>query len=350
MCTEISFHFKGGCADNHMLPADHMINLLEGIRDLTYLTLAQHDGTVFNERFRPSKLIKTRVSVMCKLAQPGSYCQTLEFHSGENQASLFGSDSEDTCKKIKAFLVNLAQDAQEKVAQAFPNIKMRIKAFESIQKAFPPPNSEFYVTIDNESPICSKIIHANCSAMTAALVKNIIEDYMTVVTGRLIRIDFEQKKLVIQHPVTRKLLDCFYNEDIEPMLLENRRELIQVTGNVVLGDNELPQEISDVVCIQEVDLSPIGFGKISQDGQCIQFKSPISFTPVLDDSQQLFILKEEKLGLDICAYTRSEIIEDVKSEILFLWNEYGLAKDSDLTDNALILKRSLHTMLEVVNE
>lgn len=348
MCREISFHFKGGSAEEHTLPVDCMINLLEGIRDLTYLTLAQQDGTVFNERFRPSKQIKDRVTVVCKPAESGGYFQALAFCSSGAQAPLFVDEPAEVCRKIKTFLVDLAQNAHEKVAQAFPNVKMRIKALESVRKALPPPDSGIYAEVDDEPLVSSKMIHANCSAM-ADTAKNVIEDYMTVVTGRLIRIDFEQKKLVIQHPVTRKPLDCYYNEEIEAMLLENRRELIQVTGNVVLDDNEMPQGISDVVCIQDVDLSPIEFGEIAQDGLRLRFKSPICFVPVLDDSQQLFVLKEERFGLDICAYTRGEIIEDAKSEIVFLWNEYALASDADLTEGALALKRNLLALLEASN-
>jgi len=348
MCSEISFHFKGGSADEHTLPVDCMINLLEGMRDLMYLTLAQQDGTVFNERFRPSKQIKNRVSVVCKPSESGGYYQTLAFHPCGTQVPLFADEPAEVCQRIKTFLVDLAQNAHENVAQAFPNVKMRIKALESVRKALPAPDSGIYAEVDDEPLVSSKMIHVNCSAM-ADTARNVIEDYMTVVTGRLIRIDFEQKKLVIQHPVTRKPLDCYYNEEIEAMLLENRRELIQVTGNVVLDDNELPQGISDVVCIQEVDLSPIEFGEIVQDGQRLRFKSPTVFVPVLDDSQQLFVLKDDQLGLDICAYTRGEITEDVKSEIAFLWNEYALASDADLTEGALALKRNLLTLLEASN-
>lgn len=348
MDREISFHFKGGSAEEHTLPVDCMINLLEGIRDLTYLTLAQQDGAVFNERFRPSKQIKERVTVVCKPAELGGYYQTVAFRSGDNQASLFGDEPTVVCRKIKTFLGDLAKNAHEKVAQAFPNMKMRIKALESVKKAFPAPDSGIYVEVDDEPGVSSKTIHANCSSM-ADTAKNVIEEYMTVVTGRLIRIDFEQKKLVIQHPVTRKPLDCFYNEEIEVMLLENRRELIQVTGNVVLDDNEMPQGISDVVCIQGVDLSPIELSEIEQDGARLRFKSPTSFVPVLDDSQQLFVIEDERFGLDICAYTRSEIINDVKSEIFFLWDEYACASDEDLTEGALALKQSLLSLLEASN-
>jgi hypothetical protein len=347
VCKEISFHFKGGFAANHTLPVDYMINLLEGVRDLTYLTIAQQEGSVFNERFRPSKQIKDSVVVMCKPAEAGSFSQTLEFECvGEKLLPRF--EPETICGKIKNFLIDLAQNANDKIVQTFPHVKMRIRALESVKKALPPSDSTLYVEVDDDPAINSKTIHAHCSAMADA-ARSVAEDYMTVVTGRLIRIDFEQKKLVIQHPVTRKLLDCFYNEEVESMLLENRRELIQVTGNVVMDDNDLPKEISDVVCIQEVDITPIELDDIPNNDHTLRFKEPTILTPVLDDSQQLFVVKDAHLGLDIFAYTRAEIIGDAKSEIAFLWNEYALAQDEDLTANALMLKKNLLSLLEVSN-
>ena len=44
MSKEIDFHFKGSEADAHLLPVEYIINLLEGIRDLAYLTVAQQTG------------------------------------------------------------------------------------------------------------------------------------------------------------------------------------------------------------------------------------------------------------------------------------------------------------------
>lgn len=59
MSKEIDFHFKGSEADAHLLPVEYIINLLEGIRDLAYLTVAQQTGSVLNERFRPSAKSRT---------------------------------------------------------------------------------------------------------------------------------------------------------------------------------------------------------------------------------------------------------------------------------------------------
>ena len=108
----------------------------------------------------------------------------------------------------------------------------------------------------------------------------------------------------------------------------------------------MPREITDVVEIQEVDLSPIELEEVQADGLNLRFKSPNTLVPELDDSQQLFVLKESRIGLEIFAYTRSEIIADVQSEIAFLWREYALADDAELSQEALSMKRGLLDLLE----
>lgn len=346
MSKDISFHFKGGEANAHTLSVDYVINLLEGIRDLSYLTVAQQGGTAYNERFRPSKQIKDSIVIRCKPAEIGSYAQTLTFDTTE-PSLLPEYDPEVVCSKVKSFFVDLAHNAGDKIEQAFPNSKLRLRAIKSVRKAIPPADSVVYVDVDDDPAISSRSIHINSALMIEA-VQNVVEDYMTVVTGRLTRIDFDQKKLVIQHPVTRRFLDCYYNEEVEPMLLEHPRELIQVTGNVVMDENDMPKEISDVVGIHEVDLSPIEVAFIEADGLKLRFKQPTSLRPELDDSEQLFVLRDTGLGLDFFAYTRGEIVADIQSEIVFLWKEYALADDAVLSDEALSLKRNILTRLEEV--
>ena len=217
---------------------------------------------------------------------------------------------------------------------------MRRRALQDICKALPPSDSGIYVEVDNDPSLNSRLIHLHSSQILDE-VQVVVEDFMTVVTGRLVEIHFEQKKLVIQHPVSRRSLDCYYNDEVESMLLKHPRELIQVTGNVRLDANDMPAEITDVLLIQEVDLSPAELDRIVSDGLELRFKKPVSLRPELDDTCQLFVLREPELGLDLFAYTRSEIVAELHSEIAFLWKEFAHADDAELTEQALILKRSL---------
>jgi hypothetical protein len=71
-------------------------------------------------------------------------------------------------------------------------------------------------------------------------------------------------------------------------------------------------------------------------------------TPALDDSEQLYTISYPEIGLELFAYTRQEITNDVKSDIVYLWEEYAKAEDNALTEDAIILKQKLLNAIEEV--
>lgn len=75
-------------------------------------------------------------------------------------------------------------------------------------------------------------------------------------TGELIKnIDFIKHKLTMIYPPISKELECLYDEAQEDLLCERRRDLIQVTGRVLLDDQGSPKKIIDVTDIRDIDLT-----------------------------------------------------------------------------------------------
>lgn len=343
MGDNIEFHFKGGDADTQMLPAEYMINLLSNVRELMYLLVSQKQGKTFNERFKASKEIKNNYIIKCTLPKKGSYAQALKFeYNGD--PNLF---NDNICDDVENTFTKVAENQEAEIIRLFPNNKMRSKALSCVRGALPQSDSDIYVEINNKVELNSKTIQKNTTAILDK-TRNIIEEHMTVVTGRVAVIDFDKKNIVITHPITRKQLNCFYNEDIEDMLYENRRDLVQITGNVILDDNDNPKEITDVIDIQEVDLSIIELDVLIYTDKTLKFKYPFILTPELDETEQLYIIENSDLGIDLFAYTRAELLESLKEHILSLWEEYAQESDDNLTKDALILKNNLLKLIEEV--
>jgi hypothetical protein len=344
MAKRLEFHFKGGSADNHQLPVDLMINLLTNIKDLTYLIAAQEQGFQFNERLRPSKQIKDNYLIKCELPQKGSYSQaiSLEYIGQENMFQT----AEKSFEIVENTLWFVMDMDEPKIIHTFPNAKVRSKVLSHLKQAMPPLNSDFYLEVTNTNrAVNSRVMQKNITSIIDK-TQAIVEGYMTVVTGRLMRIDFAEKKIVIIHPLTGRALDCFYNEDIEDMLLDNRRQLVQITGMVEFDENDHPKKITDSVSIQDIDLAPIEFDYIDYGDKKLRFKNRLVLTPELDDSEQLYTISYPDFNLESFAYTRQEITDEIKSDIVFLWNEYAKAEDSELTEDALELKKRLLLNIE----
>jgi len=345
MAEKIEFHFKGGSADVHQLPVELMINLLDNIRELTYLIVAQEQGITYNERFNPSRKIKDNYIIKCEPPKEGSYEQTVSFDYVGDELLFEPVKPGEYIKELFGFIV---ESDEPKINHLFPNVKLRSRALSCIREALPKPdNNIFLEIIDGKNVTNSRSIQKSLTTIIDR-TQAVVEEYMTAVTGRLISIDFEERKIIIIHPTTKRELDCFYNEDIEDMLFENRRQLVQIVGVVTLDDNEQPKKITDVVSIQEIDLSPIDFNDIDYGKKKLHFKNSFILTPKLDNSEQLYTINYSELGLELFAYTRQEITNDVKSDIVYLWEEYAKAEDDTLTEDAKFLKKKLLSAIEEV--
>jgi hypothetical protein len=149
------------------------------------------------------------------------------------------------------------------------------------------------------------------------------------VTGRLQAIDFE-KHVIRMH-----------DEEVEGMLLENRRELIQVTGQVVLDDQGQPKEIVAVDQIWDLDLSPLSLSAVSVRGVHLRARQPLELAPVLSEGEQLVCLAHEPWSLDVFAPTRTELLVEAKEQLFMLWQEYALASDDVLSEPAQRVKQKL---------
>jgi len=344
MGKSLEFRFKGGSADKQQLPIEFMINLLSNVKDLTYLIAALDQGIQFNERLRTSKQIKDNYLIKCELPQKGSYTQTISFEY-VGREDLFQT-ADKSFEKIEDTLEFILDGDEPKIVHAFPNIKARSKILSYVRQAMPPLDSDFYIEMPQKNKVInSRAIQKNITTIIDK-TKAIVEEYMTVITGRLIRIDFAEKKIVIIYPSNGRALDCFYNEDIEDMLLDNRRQLVQITGMVEFDENYQPKKITDAVSIQDIDLSPIEFDCIDYGDKKLRFKNHLVLTPELDDSEQLYTINYPKFKLESFAYTRQEMTESIKSDLIVLWEEYAKAVDEELAEGALELKNSLLSDIE----
>jgi hypothetical protein len=95
---------------------------------------------------------------------------------------------------------------------------------------------------------------------------------------------------------------------------------------------------------------PIEINSIAvMDGKELRFKKPFLLVPKFDATEQVYYLSHRELGIDVAAQSREELIGEVSDEIAFLWSEYALIADEELTLGAQRLKRTLLEMLEEID-
>lgn len=137
---------------------------------------------------------------------------------------------------------------------------------------------------------------------------------------------------------------------MEDLLYENRRSLIQVTGRVVLNDEDQPKEIHSVSDIRYLDLSLFTIDQTRQEGRLLRARQPLVIEPTLNDDKQFLCLHHEGLGIDVFAHTREQLAVELAGQLVMLWDEFALADDDSLELSAQQLKRALLQAFEELGD
>jgi len=89
----------------------------------------------------------------------------------------------------------------------------------------------------------------------------------------------------IIYPPTNKELVCLYDDEVEELLIERRRDLIQVTGRVVLDDDSQPKQLIDVTDTRDLDLSGFELASIVTRLVRLEAKIPLVLDVFSDECQ-----------------------------------------------------------------
>ena len=103
-------------------------------------------------------------------------------------------------------------------------------------------------------------------------------------------------------------------------------------------------------------LAPFEIWEVMLDNSSIKFHEPLILTPSWvpddpdepDENEYLQIIYP-KLNIDVCAETRDELLDWVRSEIFMNWKNFVSKEDSQLIPSTLALKRRYLAVAEVVD-
>ena len=335
-----SFHIEGRDREAHSAPAAVLVRLLQHAQ-LAFDLIGVHvEGREIKRRARIPAETSQRFQLICEVPQTGSFAMPVKVGRDDNP---FDLDLVHRAYGVFRTLTHSvsAQDAAG-VAAALPNERIRRRVLESIKAMAPQAESNWRLALHDDVDA----VFANFDAGVPVFVDSILipqelREAGRVITGELKRIDFAERKLTLIYPPTSKELACIYDEDIEDLLYARRRDLIQVTGRVLLDDEGAPRQIIDVTDIRDLDLSPLTLNTIHYGDLRIQASPPLSVEPALDDTQQLLCVEHGDLGIDVFASSRELLMVELNEQLAMLWREYALAPDTELDDKAKVLRQAL---------
>ena len=335
-----SFHIVSGEQQGNVVPASVLVQILQNAQQAFELIGVHVEGRSINQRARVSAATTQRFQLVCQLPEPGCYAVPVTVGG---LTELFEPEHAEKAFQIfRDLMERISARSTKGLSDALPDEGIRRRVLEAVKGMAPRADAKWTLKLHDakNAPFATFDVQT-IPFVQETLVPATQREASRVVTGELKNIDFIEHKLTIIFPPTSRELDCLYDEALEDLLYERRRDLIQVTGRVLLDDQGSPKKIIDVSDIRDVDLSPLDISLVRHGAVSLRVAPAFSFEPTLDESKQLLYV--EYPGLGVCAFapTREALLIELHEHLAMLWQEYALAKDVDLDAPALQLKQTL---------
>lgn len=342
----IHLSFRSTEGDSHEVPLDYFTDALDAMQEAIYLLAMQEEGVKVRNREKIGSHVREKYGIKCAPPRPGSVA--IATYVGDPKHILRGTRGIGAViATFSAVATAIKEMDSAALAGIIPDAIRRSKLIQTFRRLAPKEGVAWTLDVSPANQSSFRLSVADQANVTALLEKTNDEEVVKTVTGSLARIDFRKRILTLTYPVTNRDLECSYDESIEHLLLESPRELIQVTGTVVMDPDGHPTRIKDVENIEELDLSPFTSFGVKNDRWNLRFNEPLVLEVFLDESKQLLCAEHPSLDIDVYAFTREDLLEELREQVIMLWQEYALADPDELTPRARDLRSRL---LEAIQE
>ncbi len=332
-------HPNGGGSE---VPAAVLAQSLTTLQELIDLFALQEEGRSLKQRLRMPEELKNKYVLCCRPPERGSFAIAGRVANFTDDAAANGKITA-VMTRFHRFNEAASLGEMDEMARLAPDRGIRSRALDGLIKLCPPAGSGYRAELFNGTTEGLQLTEALPARLERLRKSPVEEAELQTVTGRLERISFSERQLTISYAPKGRWLECTYDESVEPMLLEKRRDLIQVTGRVIMDEEDHPKKIVEVEQVRELDLSAFVLGELKADGVELKLRrGSMQLQPSLSESEQLIRLEYDAWSLDVFAQTRSELFGELQEQLAMLWLEYACEDDEALSDQALKVKQQLH--------
>lgn len=335
---------------SHVLPAQNLVQALEGLQRTIHLVAMMKEGREVKTRARVTRDIEERFQLHCEVPKAGSFYQpTYIAERGESFFSL--EDAREVAQITRNLLKSISKGDEQNFKQTVVDSAFRAPIIASLGKMFGGQGAHYRLSVEDQA---GNVIVDSASA-TDALERlrqsRLSPGTHSIVTGYFNKVDFKERKLSLLIPSTGRLISCLYEEDIEPALLENARDLIQVVGTIELDEDGNPHRITDVQEVHPVNTDDIDIIELLPDYLKANELNNLRVSVELSEDKQTYFARLDELGIDHAAYTRSDLIDSLEAELDFLWKNVAREQDRKLAPKkAALLKAELKTLFKEIAE
>lgn len=333
------------------VPAQVLAQTIEGLQSLVWNFAYKTEGQSIRKRLKFSQSLKDRFTVRFYPPKEGSFAIGARV-SPAGPDLVAPNQIETVLREVFDFSKAVLARDTKRILDLLPDRALRLRTLDCFRGFAPSPGSGFRFELSNGSlgPIhFDETARSRTEKLLAEAGDDDPEELAhQVITGKLQQVNFERREMDILITPARRAIHCSYDESVEPLLFENRREHIQVRGFVTLGEDGFPKSITDVDYIGDLDLSPFVIATVAIGETTLKFRKALILNPVLDDSEQLIVLEHSDLGIHVFAHTRSDLYDELVEHVGILWDEYVREDQAALDAKAIELRGRLTALIEEV--
>lgn len=341
---QISLKLEGSAVKDHSVPFKLLASVLDGMQHTFYCIGQEVSGREPRNRGRIPADILQACELRRIIEKPGSYEVVAEVADSQ-QIQLFDFDIGkmvlDKYMNLITYLDDNPNNLDIKIM--FPDSSHRRRILRSVEMYCPREGDEWELAFDNTVMQRRGVLTRGVREKISKLVNPPNVELLTV-TGELMRLHLDERKIAILYPDTHRILDCFYDIEIEDFIIGNLKGLIQVTGRVQLDASGHPDKIIDVTAINELDLTAVKLSRISAFDVTLELSQPLIIKPSFEDQE--VILEFPDFHIIASGVTREQTIRTFEEDFIWLWKEYALVNDDELTSDAIQLKNNLLSMIK----
>ncbi len=334
------FRIEGAETAVHTVSVAVLQRALESLRQLALLMGSMAEGYELRQRFKPPEEYRQRYSLRVAVPREDSYAIPFAVVDESTQPMLpeVGARPNIAAQIVEAIDATTSGD-EARLRTLIADSRYRHRVLQVIEDLGPQPGERWWASCHANGRTAT--LRDTTRRQARQWLERTTEDQTAMtVTGELVRVQFDETRLSIKHPVTGRLIDCSYLIEIEDQILASRRDLVQVTGEFTLGPDGHPEKLVNVSRIEPVDLSPVELREVQQSGMKLIAEPPLQFSPVLDESRQLYLVTDHELDIHVFAETRDQLIDELVDYLLFTWRHYAEADETGLTESAQALGRT----------
>lgn len=349
---QLRLHFEGLPTLGHVIPATALVQVLEAFQKVVHLIAMQKGGRSIQQRFRVSHEIEHKFPLICGVPEDGGYALPVEI-GGQPDPLYAVEECTDVASTTRDVLAAINGGDLAAFDRIVPDNAYRRYILKAIDQMQPARHSGWVMHIEDSEK--NRILDGTAAVKGLQKLLEPREGDLPpadfgYVAGTLIEMKFHERRLRLKLLKWGKSIDASYSEEFEPILLEHPRDIIQVHGNVVLGEDGAPQSISDVDEILEVDENLIDIEIVSlPTGALLKARNPLQTLISFDPDSWLY-KAEGPFDILLYAETRTQIEAQLDEELAMLWSEYAKVNPSVLTAGAKQLQHDLLEAFEEVND